>query len=137
MNKTIITVALIGMLTTLAVSCQKENIEVERAEATEQVAVYSVSYTIDGTREEITLAGEVAWKGFIARMLDLAEEGHRVSFRMEDGTQRIVTSKETITYSTTDREEAFEWAEKMIRQGYTATVEYDKKEKRYNCYAIK
>lgn len=137
MRKTIITVALIGMLATLAVSCQKENIEVERTEATEQVAVYSVSYTIDGTREEITLAGEVAWKGFIARMLDLAEEGHRVSFRMEDGTQRIVTSKETITYSTTNREEAFEWAEKMIRQGYSATVEYDKKEKRYNCYAIK
>lgn len=137
MRKTIITVALIGMLATLAVSCQKENIEVERAEATEQVAVYSVSYTIDGTREEITLAGEVAWKGFITRMLDLAEEGHRVSFRMEDGTQRIVTSKETITYSTTNREEAFEWAEKMIRQGYSATVEYDKKEKRYNCYAIK
>lgn len=137
MRKTIITVALIGMLATLAVSCQKENIEVERAKATEQVAVYSVSYTIDGTREEITLAGEVAWKGFIARMLDLAEEGHRVSFRMEDGTQRIVTSKETITYSTTNREEAFEWAEKMIRQGYSATVEYDKKKKKYNCYAIK
>lgn len=70
-------------------------------------------------------------------MFALAEEGHVVSFRNENAASCAVTTKETVTHTTTNKAEAFAWAEKMHDTGYLVTIEYDKEKGVYTCYAIK
>ena len=137
MRKTITTIALFAVLGTLAVSCQKENIIDETNIVAENGTVYTVSYAVDGVTHQLTLVGDEAWQAFLNRMLALAEEGHRVTFRNEEAASRVVSTKETVTYSTSDHDDAINWAEKMVDAGYTVTIVFDKEKKVYNCYAIK
>jgi len=137
MRKTFTAIALFAVLGTLAVSCQKENIIDETNIVAENDSVYKVSYTIDGATYQITLVGDEAWHDFLNRMFALAEEGHVVTFCDEDAASRIISTKETVTYTTPDHDEAYAWAESMGKSGYTVTVTFDKEKKTYTCYAIK
>lgn len=137
MRKTFTTVALIAVLGIMAVSCQKENIIDETSIVAENGTVYTVSYAVDGVTHQLTLIGDEAWHDFLNRMLALAEEGHEVTFRNEEAASRVVSTKETVTYTTPDRDEAYAWAEAMGKSGYTVTVTFDKDTKIYTCYAIK
>lgn len=125
------------MLGTLAVSCQKENIINETAIVAENGNIYTVSYTVDGVTRQLTLVGEEAWQAFLHHMLALAEEGHVVSFRNEEAASRGVPSKETVTYTTNNSEEAIHWADKMTGQGYSVTIEFDRETGIYTCTATK
>ena len=44
--------------------------------------------------------------------------------------------KEVVTYTTSNQEDAYAWADSMINKGYTVTVKYDKKSGLYTCTAI-
>ena len=96
-----------------------------------------MSYAVDGVTHQLTLIGDEAWHDFLNRMLALAEEGHEVSFRNEEASSCIVSNKEVVTYSSSEREEAYSWAEKMVDNGYTVTIRFDKEKKIYICYALK
>lgn len=137
MSKTLTTIALFAVLGTLAVSCQKENIIDETNIAAENDTVYKVSYTVDGVTHQLTLVGDEAWHDFLNRMVALAEEGHEVSFRNEEASLRAVSTKEKVTYTTTNQDEALVWSEMMIKDGYTVTISYDKASGIYTCIAIK
>lgn len=137
MRKTFTTIALFAVLGTLAVSCQKENINDEISIVAENDTVYTVSYSVDGVTYQITLTGDDAWHDFMNRMFALAEEGHVVSFRNEETASSIVSAKEVVTYSTKNRDEAFSWAETMAYEGYTVTINFDKKTGVYTCEAVK
>lgn len=137
MRKTFTTIALFAVLGTLAVSCQKENIIDETSIVAESGKVYTVSYTVDGVTHQLTLVGDNAWHDFLNRMFALAEEGYEVSFRNEETALRIVSAKEVVTYSTKNRDEAFSWAEAMIDEGYSVTINFDRKTGVYTCEAVK
>ena len=137
MRKTFTTIALVAMLGALAVSCQKENIIDETPVVAENVTVYTVSYAVDGVTHQLTLVGDEAWRDFLNRMMALAEEGHEVTFRNEEAASRVVSTKEVVTYSTPSHDDAYSWAEKMVDDGYTVTITFDKEKKIYTCYAIK
>lgn len=137
MRKTFTAIALFAVLGTLAVSCQKENIIDETNIVAENGTVYTVSYAVNGVTHQLTLIGDEAWQAFLNRMLALAEEGHEVSFRNEEAASRVVSTKETVTYSTPNHDDAINWAEKMAGDGYTVTIVFDKENKVYNCYATK
>lgn len=137
MRKTFTTIALFAVLGTLAVSCQKENIIDETNIVAENGSVYKVSYTVDGVTQQLTLVGDEAWHDFLNRMVALAEEGHEVTFRNEEAASRVVSSKETVTYTTPNHDDAINWAAKMLDDGYTVTIIFDEENKVYNCYAIK
>lgn len=137
MRKTFTTIALFAVLGTLAVSCQKENINDEISIVAENDTVYTVSYSVDGVTYQITLTGDDAWHDFMNRMFALAEEGHEVSFRNEETASRIVSTKEVVTYSTKERDKAYAWAEAMAEEGYTVTISFDKKTGVYTCEALK
>ena len=83
MKKTIITVALLAVLTSLAVSCQKEEADITSATPSTVIAENdthrTVVYTIDGVSYRLTLLGDEAWHDFLSRMFALAEEGHSVT----------------------------------------------------------
>ena len=137
MSKTLTTIALFAVRGTLAVSCQKENIIDETNIVAENDTVYKVSYTVDGVTHQLTLVGDEAWHDFLNRMVALAEEGHEVSFRNEEASLRAVSTKEKVTYTTTNQDEALVWSEMMIKDGYTVTISYDKASGIYTCIAIK
>lgn len=137
MSKTLTTIALFAVLGTLAVSCQKENIIDETNIVAENDTVYKVSYTVDGVTHQLTLVGDEAWHDFLNRIVALAEEGHEVSFRNEEASLRAVSTKEKVTYTTTNQDEALVWSEMMIKDGYTVTISYDKASGIYTCIAIK
>ena len=70
-------------------------------------------------------------------MFALAEEGHEVSFRNEDRASRVLSSKDVVTYTTTNHDDAYAWADKMSDEGYTVTIRFDKETGIYTCNAIK
>lgn len=137
MNKTIRTIALIAVLGTMTVGCQKEQEIEPQSSVTEIGTVYTVQYAVDGVLHLETLIGEQAWSDFLHRMLALAEEGCEVSVSNENITSRVVATKEVVTYSSSSQEDAYSWCDKMVLSGYTVTITYDKEKNVYNCIAIK
>lgn len=137
MKKNFITIALFAVLSTLAVSCQKENIMATPSIMAEKGTVYSVTYSVDGMTYHLTLVGEDAWHAFLHHMMALAKEGHEVSFRNENASSRVISPKDVVTFTTTIETEASAWAEAMAGQGYEVTIKYDKDSGVYTCTAIK
>ena len=140
MRKTIITVALLAVLTSLAVSCQKEDVDTTSANPSTIIAendtIRSVVYTVDGVTYRLTLVGEQAWHDFLLRMFALAEEGRTVTFFNEEAASRVIPSKLVETHSTSNKEEAYQWAEQKMKEGYTVTVVFDEETGIYTCYAF-
>lgn len=137
MRKTLTTIALVAVLASMAVSCQKENFTDQTTIASESFATYTVQYTVDGVSHTISFIGEDAWNDFLDRMFALAEEGHSVSFRKVENTSNAMSAKETVKHTTTNKDEAYAWADKMGKDGYAVTIRYDKETGVYTCYAIK
>ena len=136
MKTTIKTVALLAVLSVAAVSCQKENLvpSTPAEVITDNQAVYIYQYEVNGIRSRITLRGEAERADFINRMLALAQEGNTVSFFDETQYTQNFT-KEDVTYTTKDKEDALNWASSMLDLGYAVTIEYDKNKGIYNCTA--
>lgn len=137
MKKTFTTVALFAMLGTIATSCQKENEFDKTNIEVGQNTIYRVCYSIDGKIYQLTLIGDDAWHDFLNRMFALAEEGHTVTFNNENVTSQTVSAKDVVTYTTTNKDEALSWAERMGNDGYVVTIKYDKGTGVYTCIAEK
>lgn len=136
MNKTIRTVAVFAVLSMMAVSCQKEQVIDPQINVTEATAMYTIHYTVDGVLYTTIINDETTWHQFLLRMFALAREGHRVTFR-DSSQSGVSVSKEVVTYTTTSEDDAIEWASKMIADGYSVDIEYDKRTGIYTCTAIK
>lgn len=137
MRKTFTTIALVAVLASMAVSCQKENLLDQPTIASESCAIYTVQYTVDDVSHTVSLIGEDTWHDFLDYMFALAEEGHVVSFRNVETASNAMSAKETVTYTTTSKDEAYAWADKMYKDGYAVTIRCDKEKGVYTCCAIK
>ena len=136
MKKIFRSVVLISVMSLAVVSCQKETlVDPSNPVASESVSRYSVCYTVDGKTTQVTIAGEAAWNSFLHRLFALAEEGHTVSFRHANQAQN--QSKEKVTYTTSNEQDAFTWAEKMFNAGYEVTITFDEETGIYTFIAIK
>ena len=129
-------VALLAVLSLAAVSCEKETLIDPVTVTNEEASVKTVVYIIDGESRQMTFLDEASWNAFLDWLFALAEEGHTVSFRLANATQRSAT-KETVTFSTSDKQEAYDWANEMALSGYQVTVQYDEESGKYICTAIK
>ncbi len=137
MKKTIKTVALMMVLGTLAVGCQKEQLSITPNIVAEDAAVYTLNYYVDGVLYTVTLQGEQALDEFMRNLFALANEGHKVSVRNGNAGNQILSSKETVVYTTTDEDDAKAWAKAMVKEGYVVDIEYDSKSGIYTCTAVK
>lgn len=136
MKQTFRTVALLAVLGLTAVSCQKETlVDNHNPEVSYAKTSYTVSYTVDGVTTQVTLVGETAWSSFLDWLFALAEEGHSVSFFIDGQEQSI--SREVVTYSTQDYDDAKAWAESMSKKGYVVSIDFDKTTLTYICTAVK
>ncbi len=134
MRKIFRTVAIIALMGMAAASCQKETI-VESWNVVSNQAVKTVCYTIDGVTRPASFTDDASWNEFLDWLVTQAEEGHRVSFHGDNYKQSAM--KETVTYTTSDHDDAVKWANKMEKDGYAVAIDYDKSTGLYTCVAIK
>ena len=135
MKKIFITVALFTVLGTLATSCQKETLT-ELSPVTAQAETYLITYSVDGVSMQTRLNGDEALRAFLHRITALARQGHRVTVRNENTVSQAST-KEVVTYRTKSEEDAAEWLDKMYKDGYTVSIDYDDETGEFVCTAIK
>ena len=135
MKKIFITVALFAVLGTLATSCQKETLT-ELSPVAAQAETYLITYSVDGVSMQTRLNGDEELRAFLRRLTALAREGHRVTVRNEN-TVSQASAKEVITYRTKSEDDAAEWLDKMYKDGYTVSMDYDDETGEFVCIAIK
>ena len=95
--------------------------------------VRDITYTIapaasaidNATTTTIHLETEAEWQALLDRFCDYAEDGSEVTFYNANHKAAKSATKETVTYSTTDREEMKRWMAQMEDEGKTVTVTYD------------
>ena len=137
MKKAIIMAALFAVLGTLAVSCHKEPLVDPSSVETPTGKVYNVVYSVDGVSFCDTLHGQEEWNSFMFRLVSLAKEGHRVTFRDGNTLVSVVSPKETITYVTKNEQEVVNWSTNMFNNGYEVTIIYNEETEEFTCIAIK
>lgn len=133
------TVALFMVLSAMALGCQKESIEPIESTNTgsEMNTLYRVCYAIDGVTHHIMLYSEDEHSAFIYSMIELAEQGHSVMFYDESKVSQDSVAKETVTYTTNDKTDAYNWAHNMELDGYKVVVNYDQTTSTYTCIAFR
>lgn len=129
MKNVIITLAALALLATTAISCQKETDDSSVVPIT--CSKHNVIYHIDGATHYAYIHSETEWHAFMERMFALARQGHRITV-CRATTARQVATKETVTYKTSDHEDAKRWAKDMIAEGYEVDITYDEE----NCIYI-
>lgn len=122
MKNVIITLAALALLATTAISCQKETDDSSVIPIT--CSKHNVIYHIDGATHYAYIHSETEWHAFMERMFALARQGHRITVSRTT-TARQVATKETVTYKTSDPEDAKRWAKDMIAEGYEVDITYD------------
>lgn len=122
MKNVIITLAALALLATTAISCQKETDDSSVIQIT--CSKHNVIYHIDGATHYAYIHSETEWHAFMERMFALARQGHRITV-CRATTARQVATKETVTYKTSDQEDAKRWAKDMIAEGYEVDITYD------------
>lgn len=135
MRKHFISVALLAVLATMAVSCQKENIVEPMSTTAEVGTVRTVLYAVDGVEHIVKLYGDDAWNIFVNNMLALSKQGHDIRFVNESVKTSALPKKETLTFITTSQSEAIAWMKEKGDEGYTVTLKYEKGQ--YKCIAIR
>ena len=129
MKNVIITLAALALLATTAISCQKETDYSSVVPIT--CSKHNVIYHIDGATHYAYIHSETEWHAFMERMFAQARQGHRITV-CRATTARQVATKETVTYKTSDHEDAKRWAKDMIAEGYEVDITYDE----VNCIYI-
>ena len=134
MKRTIIKVAILALLGTVAVSCQKEAEPVPSSVCSQSEC--NVRYSIDNRIYHANLQTSEEWHIFLSDMFALARQGHRITIQNTTVSTPTAASKEIKTHETKDYGEALDWANMMIELGYIVTIEYDEETGIYIVTAI-
>lgn len=137
MKKTLTTMALVAVLGVMAVSCHKEQMNETMRQASDANDVRRVNYTVDGEMHQIELCSDEAWDAFVSRMMNLAQNGHVISMVDEEAADITYAAKEAIVFRTPNQQEAEAWSERMVKDGYTVEVAFDKKNGEFICVATR
>ncbi len=131
MKKSTKTVLLIGTMGLAFASCQKDNLLIDRP-VSSVIVSQNYSFSVNG---EIFSSNE-DWNILMGRLLALAREGYEVTV-FNNNVASPLSCKETVTFTTSDPDEATVWSKHMYEEGYTVTISYDDKTGIYTCIAVK
>ncbi len=134
MNKNLISFALVAVLATMAVSCQKENITDPNSTEATITSVRTVNYYIDGVNKEVTLYSESEWDAFMSHIMELTDQGHEV-YIVANKTCAAAT-KDTQTKTSSDKAEVTEWAKEKHDENYDVKIKKNQ-DGTYTATAIK
>ncbi|MBR1549426.1 MAG: hypothetical protein IJ634_02190 [Bacteroidales bacterium] len=96
----------------------------------------NIKYVVDGQQYigEVTTEEDIAT--LYLKILGFAKLGHNVSVTARDDNPKG-TKTDTHTFTSESEVEVASWAARMVRKGYSVTIEYDKSKHTYTCTAYK
>lgn len=96
----------------------------------------AVSFIIDGKSYTDEVRTEEDLTTLYLKILGYAKLGHRVCIAAPNSSCSDEHS-ESINYSSANEHDVTAWATKMVKKGYSVTIDYDKKTRTYHCTAYK
>ena len=123
--------SVMGCVTT---SCTKEELT-EKPSAV--VSAQSATYVVDGQQYYANPQTDEEWAAFFDRMLALAKEGHTIQFWRNGLRQQFASTKEVVTFTTTDKEKARKWAAEKTEEGFVVTIMFNQQTGEYTCIAVR
>ncbi len=137
MKQTIRTFAAFALLGITLAGCQKEEqLPMQQNSQTETVSiVYEVSYSINGTYHHQRVNGEQNLRDLMQQLMALGNNGYSIHIRNASVTSEVFHTKEKVTFTTRNEEEAINWSIKMISNGYN--VEITEQDGVFVCVAVK
>lgn len=96
-----------------------------RPDSNDSVCERDITYTVAGKTTTVHLNTESEFDALLERFCDYAESGSEVTFYNANRVAKGAAAKETLTYSTTSRNEIKRWMARMEDAGKTVTVTYD------------
>lgn len=120
MRKNLVSVALMAVLATMAVSCQKESFTDQNLATAEIGAQTTVNYTVDGVAQQAILHSEAERDALFDYLMTLVEQGHNVA--IEGNGECGIGTKDVQTIVTEDKEEAKDWAKEKNNEGYNVNI---------------
>ena len=138
MKTKVIKMALLLVLGTMAVSCQKETTNEPQMANAELGTVYTVRYSINGVTYTERLSSEAEFDALLLRLMALSRNGNDVEISNGNYAQcGNATKQQPIIFTTTNENEAIVWTKQKTKEGYTVTVSYDTETGVYTCIAVK
>ncbi len=137
MKKVFASVAILAVLCTMSVSCQKERLDEPQKVAMEDESVRIINYVVDDVESSVVFYNDTAWMLFLDDLFDLSRQGHSVTVYDVGAFQNNMVTDETLTYVTTIKNLAVLWTSKKIEEGYRVTVFYNNTTGEYTCIAIR
>lgn len=74
---------------------------------------------------------------FFLQLTALARQYGSVSVYSEESCSQTASSKEVLTYTTTNENDAADWAKAKTKEGYEVTISYNSKTGVFTCIAVK
>ncbi len=138
MNKRIFPLALLAVLSTLTVGCQKDTF-IDTAQETTgfNTNVYIVHYSVNGVQQTVTLHSEDEYDSLLVQLIALARKGYEVVFYDNNYTPQPGVTKDVVTYVTDSSDQAAAWAKEKAGEGYQVRITFDEKTNLYTCIAYK
>ena len=137
MNKLIIPMALFAMISLTTVSCQKENLVEPSAPCVENSATRTIRYTVNGAVYRQVIHSDEDLDALMLSLFALAREGYTIRIMEESSSFNEISPKETVTYTTEDKEDAKKWAHKKTLEGYLVTITFNQETGVYTCTAVR
>ena len=127
-------IKLMLVLGVLSTGCTKENV----TDGTEVVmTTNSVTCIVNGQQYYANPQTDEEWSAFFDRMFALVEEGYSVRFWRNDTRVQTASTKEIVTFSTPDQNEAEAWCKQKMNEGYVVSMIFNQKTGEYDCIAVK
>lgn len=137
MKKLIIPATILAVLSLTTVSCQKENIVETATQSAENNATRTIRYTVNGTAYRQVIHTDEDLDALMHTLFALAREGYIVRMMDENQTFNENSTKETVTYTTHDKDNAIKWAKEKYKEGYEVTITFNQETGEYTCVAIR
>lgn len=137
MKKFIIPATLLAMMSVATVSCQKENLVEPSAPCVENSATRTIRYTVNGTIYRQVIHSDDDLDALMHTLFALAREGYNVRMMDESTSYSENSAKETLTFTTTNENEAIAWAKARTLEGYAVTTTFNQATNEYTCVAKK
>ena len=137
MKKLIIPATLLAMLSLTTVSCQKENLVETAIQSVENSGTRTILYTVNGSAYRQIIHSDEDLDALMFTLFALAREGYTVRMMDENQTFNENSTKETVTYTTQDKDKAIKWAKEKYNEGYNVTISFNQETGEYTCVATR
>jgi len=137
MRKNFFTATLLAMISLTTVSCQKEVLTEPTRSTVENSATRTIRYTVNGTAYRQVIHSDEDLDTLMLTLFALAREGYTVRVMDENQSFNEYCAKETVTFTTYDKDKAIKWAKEKYNEGYNVTISFNQQTGEFTCVATR